>query len=346
MLRHFWVFFLLAGILPATDQVILKNGDIISGAIVKKDGGKLTMKTEFLGDVSMPWTAVKSIRSDELLTVELPGGDRVAGKVTTSGDTLEVVTSSGQRPAPLAAVGAIRNQVEQQAWERLQHPSLLGLWTGFVDTGLALARGTARADTLTTNVVATRVTTTDKISVTVNQIYGNARVNGVTSEVANAIRGNWAYNRNITPKLFLTTLNAYEHDQFQYLDLRFVAGGGLGWNAIKGERTTLAVSGGGDYERESFTKAPVRNSGEVNFGDDFVHKFSGVTSVTQNFRFFPNLSETGHYRFNFDLGALTALNRWLGWHVTATDNFLSNPVFGRQRNDLVISTGLRISFAR
>ena len=49
---------------------------------------------------------------------------------------------------------------------------------------------------------------------------------------------------------------------------------------------------------------------------------------------------------NFDLGAVTALKKWLGWHVTASDRFLSNPLFGRQRNDLLISTGLRISFAK
>ncbi len=40
------------------------------------------------------------------------------------------------------------------------------------------------------------------------------------------------------------------------------------------------------------------------------------------------------------------LKKWLGFHVTAADSFLSNPLFGRQRNDVLISTGLRISFAR
>ena len=41
------------------DQVVLKNGDTITGSIVKKDGDKLTIKSEFLGEVSMPWTAVQ-----------------------------------------------------------------------------------------------------------------------------------------------------------------------------------------------------------------------------------------------------------------------------------------------
>jgi hypothetical protein len=36
----------------------------------------------------------------------------------------------------------------------------------------------------------------------------------------------------------------------------------------------------------------------------------------------------------------------LAWHATFSDQFLSDPLFGRQRNDLILSTGFRVSFAR
>ena len=122
------IFLSLAAILSA-DQVVLKNGDTLSGAIVKKDGAKLTIKSEFLGEVSMPWTAVKSIKSDESLTVVLPGGESVSGKIATSGDNLEVATASGNKSAPLAAVDTLRNPAEQRSWERLQRPRLCArLW--------------------------------------------------------------------------------------------------------------------------------------------------------------------------------------------------------------------------
>ena len=95
---------LLSLLLPTVyaDQVVLKNGDTITGAIIKKDGAKLTIKSEFLGEVSMPWTAVKSLKSDDNLTVVLPGGEKVLGKVNTSGDNLEVAGAAGTRTLPLA----------------------------------------------------------------------------------------------------------------------------------------------------------------------------------------------------------------------------------------------------
>jgi len=339
---------LLLCLLPAllyADQVVLKNGDTLTGKIVKKDGDKLTFKSEFLGEVSMPWTAVKSLVSDEPVTVVLPGGETVAGKVSTSGETLEVAAPT-PKSAPLAGVANIRNPAEQHSWERLQHPGILELWTGAFDLGLALARGNARTDTLTTAFAATRVTRKDKITVNFNQIYGTARLNGVTDTIASALRGGWGYNRNITPRLFVTTLNDYEHDRFQLLDLRFVAGGGFGANAVKNDLTVLSFSGIADYERENFMSGIDRDSAEASFGDDLLHKLSSASSVTQSFRFFSNLSHTGEYRINFDLSCVTAFKKWMAWHVTASDRFLSNPLPGRQRNDLLLSTGLRISFAR
>ena len=344
--RDLFILSLSLTSLANADQVILKNGDTLTGSIVKKDGARLTLKSVVLGEVGMPWSAVQSIRSDTGLTVVLPGGESVVGAISTSGANLQVAAAGGAKTAPLASVQSLRNAAEQRSWERLQHPGLGELWSGFFDFGLALARGNARTGTFTTAFNATRVTPKDKITTTFNQIYGSAQVNGLTSTIASAIRGGWSYNRDVTPRFFVSTLNEYEHDRFQNLDLRFVAGGGFGVNAIKTEKANLSVTGGGDYNRENFTDKLSRNSGELNIGDDFLYKFSSVTSITQAFRFFPNLTNTGEYRTNFDLGAVTALKKWLGWHVTASDRFLSNPVFGRQRNDLLISTGFRLTFAK
>jgi hypothetical protein len=340
------LYLLSISVLLSADQVVLNNGDTISGNIVKKDGDKLTLKSDFLGEVSMPWSAVRSVRSDADLTVVLPGGEAVQGKLNTSGNDLQVATAAGPRTAPLAGVGAIRNTGEQRTYERLQHPRLLELWTGYFDLGLSLARGNAHTDTLATAFNASRITRTSKLTTYFNEIFASARINGVTESTASAIRGGWSYNHNISSRTFLGALNDYEHDRFQNLDLRFVLGGGAGYNVIKKDRMRLDVLGGADYERENFMSQIQRNSAEANFGDELLYKLSGITTLNQSSRFFANLSDSGQYRINFDLGAVTTLKKWLGWQLTVSDRFLSNPVFGRQRNDLLLSTGFRVSFAK
>ena len=346
LVPYFAAFLLLVFPALAADQVVLTNGDTITGAIVKKDGGKLTIKSEFLGEVTMPWSAVKSIRSDAELSVVLPSGETVKGKIASVGDQLQIAAAAGTKTAPLAGVAAVRDAGEQHNFERLLHPSLLELWNGNFDIGLSLARGNARSDALTTAFTASRGTRTDKIMLYFNQIYGSARVNNVTSTIASAVTGGWKYNRNVSPRMFLTGFNDYEHDRFQNLNIRFVAGGGAGVRAVKSERTQLDFDAGIDYMRENFLNGLNRNSAEANFGDNLFYKVSKATTVTQAMRLFTNLSDTGSYRLNFDLGANTVLKKWLGWHVTASDRFISNPVQDRQRNDLLISTGFRLSLAK
>ena len=341
MLFRTFLLILCAAAALLADQVVLKNGDTLTGSVIQKDGAKLTLKSELLGELSIPWSAVKSLKSDQELVVVLPSGESVKGKVSTNGDNLEVAAKS----APLAGISAIRDEAEQKKWEKLQHPGLGELWAGNFALGLALARGNARAETLTNDFNAARVTTHDQISLHFNEIYSTALANGVSSTIASAVRGGWAYRRDMTPHLFVTTLNEYEHDRFQSLDLRAVFGGGAGWNAVKTKKTTLSFQAGGDYERENFTTL-TRNSAEVNFGDDLLWKASGATSITQSLRLYPNLSDTGQYRMNFDISGVTAIKKWLGWHLTFSDRFVSDPLPGRLRNDVLLSTGLRVSFAR
>jgi len=359
LIRYLSPFVLFSLPALAADQVVLTNGDTITGAIVKKEGATLTIKSEFLGVVTMPWSAVKSVRSDTELNVVLPAGQTAKGKLSTTGDQLQIAAGPETKTAPLAAVATVRDAAEQHAFERLEHPGILELWAGNFDVGLALANGNARSEALTTALTAGRRTRGGNLALYFNQIYstarvdqqtiasdGTVRVNRVNSTIASAVRGGWKYNRNVSPRMFLTGFNDYEHDRFQNLDLRFVAGGGAGVRALKTENAQLDFDAGVDYQRENFMNGKVRNSAEANFGDNLLYKVLKGTSITQALRVFTNLSDTGAYRMNFDLGTTTLLKRWLGWHVTASDRFLSNPVQGRQRNDLLISTGFRLSFAR
>jgi putative salt-induced outer membrane protein len=329
------------------DQVTLKNGDRVTGKIVKKDGAALTFKSDAFGDVTIPWVKVVQLVSDDPLTVVLPDGKAVLGKVGTTENRLEVATQATKESVAIADVGAIRNADEQKAYERLQHPGLLNLWAGYADLGVSLARGNADTTNIATGMNATRATRADKVAVYFNQIYSTGKaVDGSSVKTAQATRGGWAYNRNLNQRLFVNLFNDYEYDLFQSLDLRFVIGGGLGYSLIKNEQTQLDLLGGLAYNREKFSTPLTRNSAEVYWGDNLVHKFSNITALTQSFKMFNNLSELGEYRINFDVGTVTTLKKWLSWQLTVSDRYLSNPIPGRKHNDLLFSTGIRVSFAR
>lgn len=82
----------------------------------------------------------------------------------------------------------------------------------------------------------------------------------------------------------------------------------------------------------------------VTAGEDFMRQFGKITTLTEQFYFYPDLTNTGQYRFAFDVGLATKINKWLGWQTTASDRFLSDPIPGTLRNDLILTTGVNLSF--
>lgn len=318
------------------DQVTLKNGDRITGAIIKKDDKTLTVKSAFLGTVTMPWEQVQAVKADAPLTVVLADGQQIQS-------TLETVNT--------VQVTAIRNAAEQAAYERLQHPRLIDLWGGTGTFGIAGTTGNSETQVINGAVSANRETRRDKLSVQFNSIRSTSVVNRVKSQTAQAIRGGVGYDRNLNPKLYFNVFNDYEYDRFQNLDLRATFGGGFGYHAWKAERGYLDAIVGGDYDRarygaSSVAKSFTESSAEIFFGDDFAYKLRTATALTQTFRMYNNLTRTGNYRVNADIGLNTRIMKWLNWNVALSNRYLSNPAPGRKTNDLVYTTGLGITFAR
>jgi putative salt-induced outer membrane protein YdiY len=337
---------LLSSGVVLADEVRLSNGESVTGQVVKMAGGTLTVKSETMGTVNIPWAKVTGLMSETSLVVVFPDNHWATGRVRTVDERLVVADADGEESLPLKEVKALRNSVEQLAYERLLSPSWSDLWTGYFDFGLSLARGNAETTTFTTAFVSTRTTNTDKARVYFNQIFSRATIEETSKTTAKAVRGGWSYNKSLTSRMFVNLFNDYEFDQFQNLDLRFVLGSGLGYNMVKNNRTKLDLVGGAAYNRESFATPLVRNSAEAFWGDDFSHKLNANSSLNQSFRLFHNLTNTGEYRMNFDLGAATSINKWLALQATISDRYLSNPVPGRQNNDILFTAGIRVSFAR
>ncbi len=332
------------------DQVVMKNGDRVTGSIVKKDDKTLTIKTEFFGVVTLPWDKIENVTADKPLNVVLADGKEVQGSLATAGDKVEVAVGGQKQTVAPADIKALRNDAEQKAYLRLLHPGWSDLWVINASVGIAGTSGNAKTATFTTPVNAVRVTNTDKTTAYFNFIRASANIAGINATTAQAVRGGLGYNRNLMPKMFVSLFNDYEYDRFQNLDLRVVMGGGLGYIAWKGERGRLDLIGGGAWNRESFDPAPrpkfTRNSAEAYWGNDFTYKLTTRMNFYENYRMFNNMTNTGEFRQNVDVGISAALTKWMTWNASASDRYLSNPVPGRKKNDFLYTMGLGFTIKR
>lgn len=338
------------------DQVFLKNGDRLTGTIRKLDGDSLHVDSPYGGSLKLQWSAVERIQADQPLHITLNDEQVVVGTVTPRGGVLEVETrEAGRVRVNTGVIKSIRSSAEQAVLQaeidRLRNPRLRDFWSGTLDSGLSTTRGNSETLTFTTGMSAARTTSRDKISAYITTLFAKNSAGGVSVTTAEAARGGVRFDLNLSQRTFAFGFTDLEYDKFQRLDLRNVIGGGVGYHVLKTERTAFDVFGGAAFNQEFFAEDPARplldvtrRSAELLVGEELSHKVSSSTALRQRFVLYPNLSESGEFRLGFDAGVVTQLAKWLGWQITVSNRYLSNPLPGIKKNDLLLTTGVRVLF--
>jgi len=340
-------FFLIALVIVASaDTVTLKNGDRLTGVLVSSDGKELVLKTDYAGEVKIQWPEVQGLSSDKSLYVVTSDKRTVSGKVVTQDSDLVVNTQKeGAVRLPLASIAAIRSESEQSTYEKSLHPGLLQGWSGGSNVGFALTRGNSRTKNLALAFSAARKGQHDQLSLYTNSVYAtNDAPGAVPSTTANAVQGGIRYDHDLTPRVFGFVGADFQTDALQSLNLRSVPGAGLGVHLIKSEATTLHLLAGANYTRESYSSF-TRNFAALSLGEELMHKLHESTAITQKLDFYPDLSDSGQYRATFNLGTVTKISKWLGWQNSFGDIYVTNPPTGKKRNDIMLTTGLNVSFS-
>jgi len=282
---------LLLAMPSLADQIVLKNGDRLTGTIVKSDGKALVIKTDYAGDVTVKFDAIQSFTSTGDLNVTM-GGKTVVGPVTTSGEDVIVATkTAGPVEGPKASVTLLRSPAEQAAYEKSLHPGWGEGWNGGLNLGFAVTAGNSETRNLNIAFNAARKGFHDKLTLYTNSIYAvSDKPTAVTT--ANSNGGGARYDRDFAARAFGFVSGDFFANSLQNLDLRSILGGGIGWHAVKNSNTTLDLLAGLNYTHESFSDVPNPNgppttyspsdsSANATLGDAFTHKLGKSTSIDQ-----------------------------------------------------------------
>lgn len=308
------------------DQITLKNGDRLSGKIIKQDDEKIILQTELAGIITISKTNIEKILADAAFTKEETQTEKV--------ETEKTETVKSEEKAETAVPAAPKRQ-----------SGLTQGWDGAANVGFSFTSGNADTATFTAGVRAEKSAPSDKWTTYLNTLWNRNKVAGINVTTSNAIWGGLRYDRNINKKLFGFGSFDFERDKPQRLNFRSVIGAGLGYHAIKNDKTELDFFGGAAYNRTWFVGS-TRSSAEILAGNTLKHKFNDRVKFQQGFTFYPNLTQTGEYRFVFDSTLSADVTKRIGWFVTVADRYNSLPLLGIKKNDFLFATGLKVGFGK
>ncbi len=262
-----------------SDQVTLKNGDSLTGKIIKMQGSFLTLETSYAGKLSIKWDQVESIETQQPVKVVLTDDSSFSG-VVISGESgnIEVKTQELEKP--------ISFQLPKVKAINPPPPGPAVKVTGNVNLGVVTSKG--NTDNQNIHADAELVVRTEKDRFTVGGWYNRTEDNNVKTADSTVVYINYDYF--ITKKWYFSLNAAGEKDEFKDLDLRTTGGVGVGYQFLETEITNLSLGAGINYVNEDFIEAEDNNymAGRWNFNFDhffldkrlqFFHRHTGLISL-------------------------------------------------------------------
>jgi putative salt-induced outer membrane protein YdiY len=334
----------------SADVVTLKNGDRITGTLVTIKGGTLQLKSDILGDLSIPMAKVATYSVDKPVAVIIKGQEPVRGtlELARSGDWQ--VKANGQTHTVTAA--SVETIMPADDYQKLVvvKPKPWQAWKGSASLGETIQHGNQQTNTFTTTINAVRERPEAPIfqqhsrtNFGLMTLLSDAKQDG-SSVTSHTFSSNLREDFLLTPTNFLFGMAQLDHISTEGLYLRQTYGGGFGRDVISKPRTTFSLIGGLTAQHEKFFTGLQDESLDGLVGEKLGEQISKRIRFDQGLNFYPNFTEGGEYRFDTSATLSIKLFNRFSLTTSAIDLYLSNPPPGNEKNNITLSTGIGYTF--
>jgi hypothetical protein len=106
---------------PKTDVIILKNGDRVTGEVIRQEAGVLEFNTDTMGRVFIEWRFISRIISAKSHSVETIDGARWLGKLEKPEDGNHIIVNTAEGPMDFDPSEVVSIwPVEATFWDKME----------------------------------------------------------------------------------------------------------------------------------------------------------------------------------------------------------------------------------
>jgi hypothetical protein len=290
----------VAAAAPKTDVVVLVNGDQITGEVKSLEHNQLKVSTDHMGPVYIEWDKIRSVRSNQYLLLERSDGSRYYGQWVAG----EVEQRLEVRRDPRSPVEAVAMASVVRA-EPIEGGRLVDRLDGYASAGLDYARASDLGTIDLAGGLSARSRTRQWSldgSVSLVRDNGGSDVAAETDERWD-LRGTW--RRFLRDRYFWEGFGSLARNTELDLNLRALAGGGVGRYLVQSNLAEWVLGAGLAYSHENYTGGERFDSVEAALTTQFaIFRYDfPETDVTGVFTLLPSLTKPGRYRAEADLRA-------------------------------------------
>lgn len=325
--------FLTAILLPgfvSADQLVMKNGDVITGDVGKIENNKVFIKPAYGSEFSVDLAEVVSIDAEKVFEVELEDGREMSAKIAGSaaeGEQTLIVDGAQMTVGTMALTQA----AQPEPWYKR---------TSHID--LNVTRNSGNTDSKSNLLFAdTRLRMGDHRHLAELTIARD-KTNDVTTKKQDLFR--YSYNWLVNDPWYLGATASYERDPIKDLDHRYMVGALLGRDLIKDSRKFLTASIGMGYSDEKL--AGISDSGATGLWNlIYEHDFRDGSIA-----FFHN--QNLNYQFYGDNNMILKTNTGFRFDIVSDVyasisyryDYESEPAAGTEDYDSTLAIGIGAAF--
>lgn len=320
-------FTLAVSSIAFADQVLLKNGDRLSGSVIAKRGNTLIFNTSYAGELKIDWDEVDQLNTDKPVAVMLQD---------ESYQQLALATRSQTDRADMPALGDIAyinpNPEESGRGYRVSAKA---------NFAYTQSEGNSASDQL--HADAEMIVRARDYRLTLGGEMDQASVDKKKADDSRRAYG--SYDRFFNRREFLFTHGQLQNDRFRDIELRAIVGGGYGYQVFDTETTHLALKAGLDMVNLDRYNAPRERFAALGWHIDLEHKLArsdielfhaqdGYRSLSRAASVLVQTRTGLRFPLSGGLHALTQLN--LDWE--------SDPAPGRKKLDSKVLIGIGYAY--
>ncbi|MGH7305890.1 MAG: DUF481 domain-containing protein [Candidatus Rokuibacteriota bacterium] len=319
----------------AADEILFLNGDRLTGKIVGADGGKLTIKTESAGDVTVDLAKIKTFSTDEPIVIKT-GDTTLSSKVTGGADgTVQVVPVAGGAPQVIAL----------KDLAKINPPPVK--WTGSFVANAMITTGNSETENFGVSLNAVRRSEIDRITLGGAYYYG--RQEDKDTGAKETTIDNWyvlgKYDYFLTKHFYLYGSVRVEQDKIADLDLRLTLAGGAGYQWFETPTFNLFTETGLAWVYEDYQGGDKDDYLAARFAyhvDWTPHK---VLKLFHNLEWLPDVTDWfGNYNLNVDAGLRATIYEGLFAEAKIELRRDNTPAPGAKKDDVRYLFGVGWAF--
>lgn len=318
------------------DEVYFKNGDRLTGKILRLTDGKLVIKSDVGGEVTVELSNIQTLSSDEPIKVNLKDGTGFEQQLSSSKSGRFSIKGSESIKAQEFAVDDIVS---------INPPK--PKWTGDLSAGITSTHGNTKTESITGSAKLKKRTEKDRTALSAD--YAKSKQNDPDTGKEETIEDWWRakakYDYFFSKKMYGYLDGRYEKDAVAELDRRVSIGIGSGYQWIESENMNFSTELGLASVYEKYDNQTDSNS-EVSaqLGYYFDKKLRKNLHFIHELTYYPALERPSDYYLTTTAELRADVMKDVFVNFKTIMNHDDTPAIGSHKTDVKYFLGLGYSF--